>query len=1182
MSHSRPREASGRTAGAPLPSRSSAVPAPAFDLAPGTVRPPTTIPDVEPPARRKLLSAWPFLATLALIWTIAGAAVAGPGYIRTPDVFDDRVVFSAEGDLWLAKIDGSDPRRLTTHPGDEYGPRFSPDGAWIAFAADYDGNRDVFVIPVTGGEPRRLTWHPAPDEPVTWTPEGSRLVFRSLRENPHWDWELFSIPVAGGEPEKLPIGYATTLSIDPVTGRWAFNRTSGGGTWKRYRGGTASDIWIGDPRAEDYAKITDFAGSDLEPVWLAGKIYFLSDKGGTQNLWVINPDGSERHRLSPLDGWDLRNLETDGSKYLTYTIGGDLHLYNSQSNIGRKVKIDLPSERILTRTRYPNPGQYLNRIALAPEGDRVAIEARGELFSLPVKQGGITLPLSGGSGSREDRMSYDPKGERLLCVTDASGEEAIQSLDAWGRGEPKVIVPGGDLGRITPPVWSPDGKWIAWSDQAHRLWAAPADGGSRIQIARSEQSEINEFTFSPDGRWLAYVTIDRRDRSTIWIHDLREGKSVAVTDWSTHNRTPAWDPEGRYLYFVSDRVLNPVIGDFDFETVELLTSKLCALLLRPDVAHPVARTDGAPPAPDAEKKEEEERKKAAAREELEKAGKTDEAPLEPVVIDFDGIDRRIVELPVEAGRYFSLAATSAKLFYWSIPAGGLMEEQGDFPERKGGTLLTYDLAEREAKPYMSEVVEFDLQARSGKIAIRKADGQILVLDAGSPPGDDLSKSSVSLENVVIELDPREEWRQIFHEAWRYQRDYYWDEGMGGVDWKAVRDQYASLLPRLATRADLHDLIAEMIGELATSHTYAWGGDPGRVVPSVSTGLLGADLIREGSAFRVGRILRGAPADRIRSPLDEPGSIVREGEYILEVNNRAIPDNEPFEASLAGWADKPVLLTVNAKPAKEGARTVVCRPLNGWMTGRLRYHDWVRRNREAVAEKTGGRIGYVHIPDMGGWGLRQWDTWFYNQLDKEGMVIDARWNGGGFVSQLIVTRLMRHLMWWDRARGGGISTYPYRTLNGPFVVLTNEFAGSDGDIFPAAIKTSGLAPVIGKRSWGGVIGIRGGVPLVDRGGVSSPEFAWWHPTQGWGIENYGVDPDIEIDNLPQQVGRGIDAQLDRGIEEVLKLHRQRPPQKPEFGPVKDRSRRAFKMAEMPPPPTPGEPSPEERQKLDKAE
>jgi tricorn protease len=355
---------------------------------------------------------------------------------------------------------------------------------------------------------------------------------------------------------------------------------------------------------------------------------------------------------------------------------------------------------------------------------------------------------------------------------------------------------------------------------------------------------------------------------------------------------------------------------------------------------------------------------------------------------------------------------------------------------------------------------------------------------------------------------------------------------------------------------LHDVIAEMFGELATSHTYVWGGDRGLPVPMVQTGLLGADLVREEGAFRVARIHRGAAADRVRSPLDEPGSTVKEGEYILAVDNQSVPAERPFESALAGRADKPVLLTVNDKASREGARTVVVTPLGQGKAARLLYHDWVRRNREHVTEKTGGRIGYIHIPDMGGRGLKEFDTWFYQQLDKDGMVVDARWNGGGFVSQLMVARFLRSLLWWDRGRWGGVSTYPYRLVNGPFVVLTNEFAGSDGDIFPEAIQTAKLAPIIGKRSWGGVIGIRGGRALVDRGAVTSPEFAWWHPTKGWGIENHGVDPDIVVENLPQELGRGIDAQLDRGIAEVLRLREKRPPLKPEFGPAKDRSRRAF--------------------------
>ena len=408
---------------------------------------------------------------------------------------------------------------------------------------------------------------------------------------------------------------------------------------------------------------------------------------------------------------------------------------------------------------------------------------------------------------------------------------------------------------------------------------------------------------------------------------------------------------------------------------------------------------------------------------------------------------------------------------------------------------------------------------------------------------------------MVEVDPLEEWAQIFYEGWRHMRDFYWDPRLGGVDWGAVRDQYATLLPRLSTRTDLLDLMAEMIGELSTSHTYVFGGDFGTEVPRHPTGLLGADVSRKGKAFRDDRIYRGAPADGERSPLLDPGVGVSEGHYILAVNHRPFPDDLPFHAHFERLSGAPVLLTVNDRPSEDGARDVVVETLSG--EGDIRYADWVRRNREYVAEKTGGKVGYVHVPDMMAAGLIEFNTWFYPQLDKAGMVVDMRWNGGGFVSQIILERFRRPIVSFDRSRGGGVSTYPYRTLNGPFVVLTNEHAGSDGDIFPAAVQLEGLAPVIGKHSWGGVVGINSLRPMVDGGILTQPQAAWWDPKRGWDLENHGVDPDIVVENLPQEFARGVDAQLDRGIEEVLRLQAERPPLEPRFGPARPRGREAFR-------------------------
>ncbi len=1092
---------------------------------------------------------------LAAAWAVAAPAQAKPGYLRYPDICGDRIVFTAEGDLWTATLGGRDVRRLTSHPGEELHARFSPDGRWIAFAGDYDGNRDLFVMPAEGGEPRRLTWHPAPDDPLGWTPDGEQIIFRSTRVNPHGIWEIFTINAAGGDPQQLPIGRAVSLAIDAQTGQWAFNRTEGGGTWKRYRGGTAADIWVGSPERADFRKVTEFPGADVYPMWFKGRIYFLSDQGGTMNIWSMLPDGSDRLRHTALGPWDAGSPSIDSSGRIVFTLAGDIHLFDPANGSERAIVIDLPSERTLTRTRYPDPARYITSYALAPQGDRLAVVARGEIFSVPVDEG-ITLPITRGSGSREDRVAFDPKGKRVVYVTDASGEEAIVTADAWGRGETRTVTPSDEGGWHFPPAFSSDGKWIAYGDQTHTLYVISADGGQPRRVDHSDQAEIREYAWSPDGRWLAYVKRNSIDFGSVFIYDTQEGSLHQVSGWTTDDRTPAWDPEGRFLYFLSDRTMNPMLDVVDFETIVIEPTRLYLLLLRPDVENPFLAREGAPP------KAGEEDQEAAGDDDkqgdADKKDKSESAAPKPVEIAFEGLADRIVELPVEAGRYYGLAATKGKLFYLSWPAEGLAPgwDPGDDEPQPKGTLMAFDLKDKEAKPFLKGVSGFDLALDGEKIAVMKGPGELYVLDAGSAPGDDLSDAQVALDNLVIELDPREEWRQIFFEGWRNMRDFYWDPGMGGIDWVAIRDQYATLLPRLATRGDLVDLMAETIGELSTSHTYVWGGDRGVSVPRRATGLLGARLVREGTAFRVAEIYHGDPADRVRSPLQEPGVDIKPDDYILAVNHTPLAANEPFEASLENLADKEVLLTVNRSLALDGAREVVVTPMGADEESRLRYVDWVRRNREYVAEKTDGKIGYLHLPDMMGNGLIAFDTWFYPQLDKEGMVVDARYNQGGFVSPLIFSRFARHLLWWDRARGGSIWTYPNRVLNGPFVVLTNEHAGSDGDIFPMAIQVARLAPVIGKRSWGGVVGIRGGRPLVDGGVLTQPEFAWWHPQQGWSLENRGVLPDIEVEELPQEAARGIDAQLDRGITEVLRLREEHPPLKPQFAPVPDRSRAAF--------------------------
>ena len=886
------------------------------------------------------------LLALAAAVTSQAFAAAGDtppsraGYLRYPDLNGSQLVFVAGGDLWVTSDHGGASRRLTTHAGSEYFPKFSPDGRSIAFTGEYDGNQDVYVTPAEGGEPRRLTWHPGSDQVIGWTPDGRQILFRTSAEEPHGEYELFAVGATGGEPERMPLGWAARLAIEPGTNRWAFTRisTSESATWKRYRGGSSADIWVGDPQTGDYRKITDFKGPDAFPMWHGGRIYFLSDQGGTANLWSINPDGSDRRQHTDVQGWDARFPSVSPDGRIVFMLGGDIHLFDPGSGTEHGLTIDLPSERTLTRVRYPSPERDLTWFELAPDGERVVIGTRGELFSVPVKKEGVTLPISRGSGAREKWGSFDEKGERLVYVSDLSHEERVYSIDAWGRGEARPISPAkANGGWLFPPEYSPDGKWVAVGDQAQNLYLVPAAGGDMRTIDHSDFNEIRHYAWSPDGRWLAYEKPTQVDWSSIYIYDVRSAKSTRVTGVTTNDGWPCWDPDGRYLYFLGARTMNPVLGLVsDFSNVELRSMRPYLVLLKKDEKNPMAPLAGMPE--DAKDKDKEKKEKSEDKDKDKKSDKDADEEKEKVevTIDLEGIQDRIVELPADPGILSDLAATSEKLFYLSAPIRGMNDEgEGLFESGKpDNELMTFDLEEREEAEFLTEVGSFSLAPDAGKIAIMKEKGEIYVVDASEAPEELDEDAKVELKWIVVELDPREEWEQMFYEAWRHERDFYWDPGMAGLDWPAERDRYAKLLPRLTTRADLRDLLGEMIGELSTSHTYVWGGDQGVEPTKVTTGLLGAEVTRSGNFYQVKRIFRGDPADRQASPLLEPGVGVKEGDYLIAVDHRPFAADAPFLANFASLAKKPVVLTVNSKAAKEGARDVVVTPLDSRHPGAI--------------------------------------------------------------------------------------------------------------------------------------------------------------------------------------------------------------------------------------------------------
>ena len=1078
----------------------------------------------------------PSRVVLMGVLCIASAASARSGYYLFPALHDHTIVFEAEGDLWSVADSGGTAHRLTTSSGGEAFPRFSPDGTWIAFTGEYDGNPDVYVIPADGGEPRRLTWHPEVDQVIDWTPDGKSILYRSRAANQTtsgFEWHLFTVPVGGGEPTMLPIGWAARLAIGH-NGLWAFNRSSvETRTWKRYRGGTSPGIWVGDPNRRDFKEVTKFAGPSAFPMWVGARIFFLSDQGGTGNLWSMNADGSDAKRETKFGDYDVRwpSVASDGR--IVFSMAGDLYVFGAGG--AKKVAIDLPTERLRARTRYSDAARDLSSFDLSADGDRLAIGTRGEVFSVAVKDG-VTLPVTRGSAARERGASYSADGKTLAYISDASGEEDIRVIDAWGRGKPRVVVADG--GWHFPPALSPDGKWLAYGNHEQKLYVVSAAGGAPKLVDHSTQAEIREYAWSPDGRYLAYTFALPTDFPQIKLYDVQTGKTVAVTGGTTIDYSPAWDPEGRYLYFLSDRAANPVPDGRDEENVEIRPTRPYLVVLAKDGKNPFANTNGLPGAAAPPPAKPDDKKKKLT-----------------VKLDLDGLASRFVAFPVPLGTYGALGASAKSVFYLQVKLPGMAEMPDSIgPASLEGTLVAFDLEKKKPKPFLDDIIGYKLNGSGDKIAIRKKDG-LIVLDTSHPPApEELGDAKVALDGVVVEVAPDAEWKQIFDESWRMMRDFYWDANMGGVDWKTEKARYAQLLPRIATRGELNDLLGELIGELATSHTYIFGGDYGSGPPHVSTGLLGADVTRVGNAFRIDHIYRGDPADGVRSPLDEPGVGVPVGAFITAVEHQPVAANQPLLAAFANLAEKDVVLTVATSADGKGARDVVVKLLGS--ESRLHYVDWVRRNREYVAKKTGGKVAYLHLPDMGAAGLIAFDTWFYPQIDKQALVLDVRWNGGGFISQRILERMRRRVIALFRSRWGATATYPTRSIDGPFVVLTNEYAGSDGDIFPTAVQLDKLAPVIGKRSWGGVIGIRADKPLVDGGIPTQPEFAFWDPVHGWATENRGVIPDIEVTDLPQDVARGVDAQLDRGISEVQTLMTTKKPLDRHYAPIPDRSRKAF--------------------------
>jgi len=1117
----------------------------------------------------------------------ASAAGGVVGWYTQPAIAGDTLVFVSEGDLWRANI--ADPARpILAHRLTSVGatgasagsPVFSPDGEHLAFALTRGGNTDVHVMPSVGGPATRLTFHPGVDVPVSFTADGRAVAFRSARSNPLGRPELWLVSRGGGLPSAVGIGECTMAGYSATGGMVAFTPWSNESwAWRRYRGGMVPDIWTWESASDEFRRLTDGTSNDLFPMWLRGRLFFLSDRTGMMNLFSVDPEGGDPRQHTQLAGdpesptasvnLDLRFARADalrGGSRIALSRGGDVLLFDVADGSLRELDIRLVSDRAGRRPQRVDPLPTLTALSLSPEGDTLYLESRGEILAVPVgasKPGRLrsAIQLTRSSSAREwGATQLDSM--RLVIVTDQGGEQQLAVLPPDGSGAPSLLT----IDRedwLFPPQGSPDGKWVAFADKTHRLHVIEMATLKQTVVDSAEDGavwEITDYRFSPDSQWLAYARQGANRLHSIMLHSLRTGRTIAVSDGLADDKEPRWDPAGRYLYFLSRRNLDPILNELDFDhavvgSTEVLALALAELTPPPDehAWHAVgldfaAWSKGRYGLP---------RRPGTADHDHD--GDDDDGARQPfggqgtILIDADAISARTHRLPIESGVLSSLEAIPGGVLVLRRPVRGLLDEVWPAPplgvpnatlERHalGGSSKSSEADSEDDDHELVDGISGYALSRDGSTIAFPQGPAIVVMRL-----DEEHKKSVRLTDLRLRVDPVAEWTQIFHEAWRLQRDFFWAPTMGGVDWTAKRDRHAPALERIGTRQELDDLLRLLLGELATSHAYVWSRPTEAPVPGPRPGLLGADLVRRGGAVMIERIHRGGPwADLPAAPLAAPWLGLREGLVLVGIDGQAIgPATNPYEL-LDGRAGLPTRLTVAEDPMGRGRRMVEVVPIEDERP--LRYWTWVEANRAAVSEASGGRLGYLHLPDMDTEGLVAFNRMFFPQLDREGLVVDVRNNGGGYVSQMLLQRLSRRVWAFMQPRHGVAERYPARTLHGPLAVLIDQHSGSDGDIFPESFRILGLGPLIGTRTWGGVVGIRADKPAMDMGVTTQPEFAWWEPQRGWSLENSGVAPDIEVPLTPADRKRNRDPQLERAISELLRTLQENPmpmPERPAF-------------------------------------
>lgn len=1056
------------------------------------------------------------------------------GYKRYPTISKLGTVFVSEDDLWEVPSTGGVARRLTSNSGEVSFPHYSPDGKHIAFTGKEEGEKDVYVIPSMGGANRRLTFLGRNTNVIGWTPDGKEILFATSALSKLPDrTEIWKISIDGGQPKCLNLGPANNIAFGPDKQVLLGRNTLDPARWKRYKGGTAGVFWIDRKSNGKFERfLSDINGNLASPMWIGDRIYFISDHEGIGTLYSCDVNGKSITKHSMNRNYYVRNATTDGSR-IVYHCGAEIFVYDTEQDREWQIDIQYHSPQIQRQRKFVEAGRYLEDYNISPDGTKMIATTRGKPFVFsnwegPVIQTGKT------HGVRYRLTNWLHDGESLVTISDEDGVEfmEVHSLTDEGGKKPVKKIKSADIGIVARLKVSPKEKKIAVSNNRYDLFLIDLEKEKITKIARSNFERIEDFSFSPDGKWVAYSMSNAEFLGSVYLYNLDTGKSTMITPPGFRDTQPVWDPDGRFLYFLSAREFNPVYDTSYFQLGFPLGVRPYLITLKKETRSPFTP----------EYRQIFKKKKGGNK------GKKDKSEL-AVEVDFDGIQDRIFSFPLPEKNYFQIAAVKDGLVCSREPINGSLHHWFWEKHPSDEALDRFDFNSQKVQHIAKKVMSFRVSMNGKSLVYRHLNSLYLKADIFEEADDSGNSSNYSgksdwldLTRLKVNIDPMSEWKQMYNEAWRLQKEHFWTPDMSGVDWKAVYERYYPLLDKIATRSEFSDLIWEMQGELGTSHAYEWGGDY-KPSPNYKLGSLCANFEydQKEKAYRIVHIIKG-DSWKSNSPLMSPGADIEVGDYLIEINGQRLNAQTSPAALLVNQANSVVSLTVKSKKSGKVKSVDVKTVASDYES---RYREWVETKRKYVHERSKGKLGYLHIPDMGPDGYSEFHRYYIYESAREGLIVDIRDNGGGHVSQLILEKLSRKQLGYDIARGGNISPYPSHSVAGPIVAVTDEYAGSDGDIFSHNFKQMKLGTLVGKRTWGGVIGINPKLALADGTLTSQPEFAFYMKDVGWGVENYGTDPDIEIDMTPQDYADGKDPQLDKAIEIAMNQMKNNPVSLPDF-------------------------------------